>query len=175
MKKLLDQVKSFVCKRTNILVLFSCSCRSTYLELQILRLRKEEANSGFINSSSSNSFRLVVVGLPTNCQNPQRVSAQHSIFIFPLKKLSPEKFCCQKSRLCLLIDRQTRIRHLFVHRRSSPPLSTTSRRTSPCSRNRSKVSWLEEFSFNNFSSERKTGSGWPMIRTNLLPNLFTWI
>ena len=42
-------------------------------------------------------------------KNPQRVSAQHSIFIFPLKKLSPEKFCCQKSRLCLLIDRQTRI------------------------------------------------------------------
>ena len=75
------RLKALFCKRTNILVLFSCSCRSTYLELQILRLRKEEANSGFINSSSSNSFRLVVVGLPTNCQKPTK-SQPNTAFLY---------------------------------------------------------------------------------------------
>ena len=175
MKKLLDQVKSFVCKRTNILVLFSCSCRSTYLELQILRLRKEEANSGFINSSSSNSFRLVVVGLPTNCQKPTKSFSPTQHFYISVEKTFSWKILLPKKSPLSLDRPSNQNQTTFFHRRSSPPLSTTSRRTSPCSRNRSKVSWLEEFSFNNSSSERKTGSGWPVIRTNLLPNLFTWI
>ena len=107
-------------------------------------------------------------------KNPQRVSPTQHFYISVEKTFSWKILLPKKSPLSL--DRPSNQNQTtFFHRRSSPPLSTTSRRTSPCSRNRSKVSWLEEFSFNNSSSERKTGSGWPVIRTNLLPNLFTWI